>query len=370
MVPAAKLQQVQRRRAPIAPAALRVTVTDEPRPRSYAGAIKRFAAAALLTTALAGCGLTTEDLTLGLIKDDPEAPEQTAPDGVYVVQNGKRGRLDEDPKKVIKTWDLRTNLPPDVGFLIINDAIAAAPPDADTVLLEKVASVRNEIEPDRTTHKAPKAAWVVPHLPELKIPVTVARLSGSPRVLRVSATVPLEPGLYSLFYQTGQTRVGGRFGIQWNAVDKTQYAARYCVDRYLTDPVYYRPCSEGEFLQSAASAGLRVHDLKIRKDTIGGQPSLVLDGQLTNSSASGLKAPLLQAVVNDKAGNELQRWTFRPNAAQIPPGGTLRFSTSTVSPAGASGVTVRPIENPQAPSGIESQPLGDIVLPDDQLSGQ
>jgi hypothetical protein len=340
---------------------------DAPRRRSHAGAV-RLAAAALFAAALAGCGATTEDLTLGLIKDEPEATEASAPDGVYVVQNGKHGRLDEEPKKVLQTWDLRTNLPSNVQFLIINDAVAASDPDADRVLLEKVASVRNEIEPDRSVHKAPKAAWVVAHLPELRVPVTVTRQSGTPRVLRVTPNSPLEPGLYSLFYQTGQTRVGGRFGIEWSKVDKTQYAGLYCVDRYLSEPAYYRPCREGEFLESATSAGLRVHDLQVRKDVVGGQPALVLNGKLTNSSSSGLRTPLLLAVVSDKSGNELQRWTFRPNAAEIPPGGTLGFSTSAVSPSGAAGVTVKPVENPQAPSGIQTQPLGDVVMPDDQLS--
>jgi hypothetical protein len=361
---------VQRRPAQIAPAALQTTATDKaPHPRFYRDAA-RLAAAALFTAALAGCGLTTEDLTLGLIKDEPEGAEQSAPDGVYVVHDGRRGRLDEDPKKILQTWDLRTNLPPDVQFFIINDAIAAAPPDADVVQLEKVARVRNEIEPDRSVHKAPKTAWVVAHLPELRVPVTVSRQSGTPRVLRVKPNSPLEPGLYSLFYQTGETRVGGRFGIEWGKVDKSQYAGLYCVDRYLTEPAYYRPCRDGEFLESATNAGLRVHDLKVRKDVVGGQPALVLNGKLTNSSSGGLRTPLLQAVVNDSAGNELQRWTFRPNAAEIPPGGTLGFSTSAASPSEAAGVTVRPIENPDAPSGIESQPLSDVVMPDEQLSGQ
>ena len=328
----------------------------------------RLAAAALLTTALAGCGLATEDLTLGLIKDEPEATVASAPDGVYAVQNGKRGRLDDDPKKVLQTWDLRTNLPSNVQFLIINDAVAASDPNADRVLLEKVARVRNEIEPDRSVHKAPKAAWVVAHLPELRIPVTVTRQSGTPRVLRVSPNALLEPGLYSLFYQTAQTRIGGRFGVEWSKVDKTQYAGLYCVDRYRSEPAYYRPCREGELLESATATGLRVHDLKVRKDFIGGQPALVLNGKLTNASTAGLRTPLLLAVVNDKSGNELQRWTFRPNVAEIPPGGTLGFSTSAASPSDAAGVTVRPVETPQTPSGIQTQPLGDVVMPDDQLS--
>ena len=318
--------------------------------------------------------MSTEDLTLGLIEDEADAPEQSVPDGVYIVQNGKRGRLDEDPQKVLKTWDLRTNLPRNVQFLVIHDSVATAPPNADAVLLQQVARVRNNIEPNGTVQKAAKAEWVIAHLPEFEIPVTVTRMEGSPRVLRVTANRLLEPGLYSLTYRAKGSSVGGRFGIEWKAADKAQYAAQYCVDRYQGNPASYRACSESKPLETAASASaLKVHGLKVRKELIGGQPALVLEGQVTNSTASGQRAPLLLAVINDKAGKELKRWTFRPNQQQIPAGGTLGFSTTAdAPPQGAAGVTVTPVDDQQAPpqSGIETQPLEDVFMPDDQLSAQ
>jgi len=336
----------------------------------------RLATAALLSAALAGCGVSTEDLTLGLIDDEPDAPQQSAPDGVYVVQNGKRGRLDEEPQKILKTWDLRTNLPRNTQFLVIHDSVATAPPDADAVLLQKVARVRDNIEPNGAVQKAAKAEWVIAHLPEFKIPVTVTRMEGSPRVLRVTANQPLEPGLYSLTYRTGRSRIGGRFGIEWKSADKTQYAAQYCVDRYQSNPAFYRSCSDRRTEETAAATtALKVHDLKVRKDVIGGHPTLILDGKLTNSSAHGQNPPLLLAVINDKAGQELTRWTFQPYMLQIPPGGTLGFTTTANNPPnGAAGVTVTPVDNTQSQSQprpeIETQPLEDIFMPDEQLSAQ
>ena len=132
--------------------------TDGNQHRQFRAGALRLAAAALFTTALAGCGLTTEDLTLGLIKDESEA--QSAPDGVYVVQNGKLGRLDEDPQKVVKTWDLRTNLPPNVQFLVVHDSVAAGSPNANAIRLQKVVRVRNNIEADGTANKSEKSEWV------------------------------------------------------------------------------------------------------------------------------------------------------------------------------------------------------------------
>jgi hypothetical protein len=361
-----------------------------PRKRAAFAGFARLAAAALLTAALAGCGMSTEDLTLGLIEDEPDSSTPPVADGVYVVQNGKRGRLDEEPQKVLKTWDLRTNLPRNLQFLVIHDSVATTAPDADAVLLQKVARVRNNIEPNGTVRKPGKSEWVIAYLPGFEIPVTVTRQENSPRLLRVTPAQPLEPGLYSLTYRTGHSRIGGRFGVEWKTADKTQYAAQYCVDRYMSNPAFYRPCSDRQTEETAArqiganSVPIKVHSLKIRRDVIGGQPALVLDGKLTNSSASIQRPPLLLAVINDKAGKELTRWTFQPNAQQIPPGGTLGFSTTAnTPPKGAAGVTVTPVEGRQAspptqpqpepqaqPGVIETQPLDDVFMPDEQLSAQ
>ena len=72
--------------------------------------------AALLTAGLAGCGSPAS------VSVDPSKP-----DGVYVIQDGRLGRLDEDSDKVVKTWQQRTSLSRDLNFLVIHESVATLP---------------------------------------------------------------------------------------------------------------------------------------------------------------------------------------------------------------------------------------------------
>jgi hypothetical protein len=287
--------------------------------------------AAAVALGLAGCGSNSDVAPAS-------AAKASASGGVYIVQDGKLGRLDEARDKVVQTWKLRTNLSERVQFLVIDDSVAAGPVDADKVSLQKVARVRDNIERNGKATKAAKAEWVVANIPSMKIPVTVTRESDNPRQLRVVANQPLTAGLYSLTYRTGKKRIGGRFGIGWDSADKEQYAQQVCVDRYKSEPAFFRPCAERDSHQNAA---LNVHDLKVRKEVIGGKPTLVLEGKVTNASATRQNVPLLLAVINDKKGLELTRWTFQPQARQLSPGATVTFRTANSEPPkGTSGVAV------------------------------
>lgn len=291
--------------------------------------IRRLMTTALLAGGLAACGGSSQPQ----ISVDPSKP-----DGVYVIQDGRLGRLDEDSQKVLKTWDQRTNLKENLQFLVIHPSVAAAAPDADRILLQKVARVRNNVDKSGAVRNAPKAEWVSANVPAYMVPVTVKRSSDNPQVLLVTANEPLEPGLYSLTYRTDKQRVGGRFGIGWSAIDKAQYASRHCVDRYMTKPAVYRPCAERDAVENAV---LKVHGLQVRKQIVGGKPTLVLEGRLTNSSAQQQKVPALLAVINDKSGRELSRWTFQPKVTLLRPGATLSFRTGTQTPPkGTAGVAV------------------------------
>jgi hypothetical protein len=311
--------------------------------------------AALLTAGLAGCGGSNP----ASVSVDPSKP-----DGVYVIQDGRLGRLDEDSDKVVKTWQQRTSLSRDLNFLVIHESVATLPVDADNIALQKVARVRNNVKTNGKIAKAPKAEWVTADVPGYMVPVTVTRNSGNPRALLVSANEPLEPGLYSLTYRAGKQRIGGRFGIGWNSIDKTQYASRYCVDRYLSTPAIYRPCAEHDALETAV---LKVHDLRIQKQMVGGKPTLVLEGRLTNASAKQQTVPPLLAVINDKNGRELTRWTFQPKVAQLRPGATISFRTGTQTPPkGTAGVAVLLLD--ETAQNIEAPPLEQSFLQDTQLS--
>jgi Protein of unknown function (DUF3426) len=306
------------------------TQIEDPLPPRRRSAATKLILAMLLASGLAACGGSSQVPQAALTADKP--------DGVYIIQDGRLGRLDEDPQKVVKTWDQRTNLKQDVQFLVIDESVATAPPDANRISLQKVALVRNEVSKAGKVHKAAKTEWVVANVPSYTLPVTVTRHDSNPRVLLVTANEPLEPGLYSLTYRGAKQRVGGRFGVGWGGIDKTQYASRYCVDRYLTKPAMYRPCAERDDLENAA---LKVNGLQVHKQIIAGKPALVLEGRLTNTSTKQQKVPVLLAVINDKNGRELSRWTFQPKVTQLRPGATLSFRTGTTTPPkGTAGVAV------------------------------
>jgi len=327
-------------------------------PRRRIDAVRALMLATLLSGGLAGCGGSSNQAPR--IGVDPAKP-----DGVYIVQDGRLGRLDEDSQKVLKTWEQRTNLTERVQFLVINDSVAAGAPDADRISLQKVARVRNNVNKTGAIRKAPKAEWVVANVPAYRVPVTVKRNSDNPRTLLVTSNEPLEPGLYSLIYRNGKQAVGGRFGIGWSGTDKEQYASRYCVDRYLSEPAIYRPCAERDAVENAA---LKVYDLKVRKQVVGGKPTLVLEGRLKNSSTTQQKVPVLLAVINDKSGRELTRWTFQPKVAQLRPGATLGFRTGTTTPPkGTAGVAVLLMEDAPPKQEAESQPLEQSFLQDNEL---
>ena len=82
---------------------------EDPLPRGPRSAATKLILAMLLAGGLGGCGGSSQVPQAALSADKP--------DGVYIIQDGRMGRLDEDPEKVVKTWDQRTNLKENVQFL-------------------------------------------------------------------------------------------------------------------------------------------------------------------------------------------------------------------------------------------------------------
>ncbi len=323
---------------------------------------------------------------LGACGSDSSGPAQETtvrPDGIYIVQDGKAGRLNEDPDKIVKTWDQRTNLTPNVQFLVIDPSVAARPPNADSISLQRVSKVRSVVNANGKAKKTTKSEWVVANLPQDRIPVTVVRDSDTSRQLRVTANQPLAPGLYSLTYNTGVEQVGGRFGVGWAAADKTQYAGQHCVDRYAGNPASYRPCSEFVAAKPKAAAKpavqqatakaavqrstglgpIEISGLNVQKEIVGGKPLLVLRGQMMNVTSSPQKVPLMFAVATDKQGRELSRWSFRTLTDQLPPGATATFQTSTNSPPkGTASIAVLTAESLMPQQEAESQPAASSFM--------
>jgi hypothetical protein len=153
--------------------------------------------------------------------------------------------------------------------------------------------------------------------------------SRDPTLLRVVPTEPLTPGLYALTLRTGQTAVTGRFGVEWSQSDKQQYARAHCVDRYLTTPVLYRPCDERDAVEQGV---LKVQALNVSKAIVDSVPALVIEGQVKNTSAKRQTLPVMLAVLNDKQGKEIKRWTFAPSAKELSPGKAVAFRTTAPAP--------------------------------------
>ena len=121
----------------------------------------------------------------------------------------------------------------------------------------------------------------------------------------------------------------GRFGVEWGKSDKKQYASAHCVDRYLTTPVLYPPCDERDSVEGAA---LRVQALNVSKAIVNSVPALVIEGHVKNTSAKRQTLPPMLAVLNDKQGKEIQRWTFTTDAKELSPGTSVAFRTTAAAP--------------------------------------
>jgi hypothetical protein len=291
----------------------------------------------LLAAATGGCA--------GTSASKPQvAVERPPTEGLYVIDNGKMGRLDDPPEKILKTWQVRSNLGPNVEFIIRHPAIAqSGGPPGKLVALRQVAYVRANIATSGTVRKNKKAEWIVASLDPLYVPARVMQDSRDPTLLRVVPKEPLTPGLYALTLRTGNTAVTGRFGVEWSKSDKQQYAAAHCVDRYLTKPVLYRPCDERDSVEKAA---LRVQALNVTKALVNSAPALVIEGQLRNTSSKPQVVPTMLAVLNDKQGKEIKRWTFVPDVKELSPGKSVAFRTmAPTPPRETAGVAILIAEN-------------------------
>ena len=278
---------------------------------------------ALLAASAGGCAGTTDSKSQAVVQRPPTQ-------GLYVVFNGKVGRLDDTPDKVLKTWPIRSNLGPNIEFLIHHPAIAdSAGSPGQLVSLRQVAYVRANIATSGTVRKNKKSEWIVASLDPLNVPARVVQDSKDPTLLRVIPNEPLTPGLYALTLRTGNTAVTGRFGVEWSKSDKKQYARAHCVDRYLTTPVLYRPCDERDAIEQGV---LKVQALSVSKALVNSVPALVIEGRVTNTSAKRQSLPVMLAVLNDKQGKEIKRWTFLPDAKELSPGRSVAFRTSTAAP--------------------------------------
>jgi hypothetical protein len=209
------------------------------------GAKRYFVLAAIsLLATLSGCGGSSRnDAARSDIQFDEDAALPSRY-GLYVVQDGQFGRLDGEKSFQVETWANRSSLQPDVTFVIFDRALAdRAVRLDDAIKVRKVAHVRNDVTATGAT-PVPNDVWVVADSPQFAVPVDFQPIPGAPEMVRVIPTRPLSPGLYSVQFRLGDSAVAGRFGVKWSNIDKGQYAAANCVDRYQGTPPSYRLCSD------------------------------------------------------------------------------------------------------------------------------
>jgi hypothetical protein len=342
----------------------------------------RVADIGLLAAMLSACGSDPDQVLQpydggegGLPASDVGVVEGGLPTryGLYAVQDGRIGRLDGERSFQVETWDRRSSLGPGVHFIVFDRALDDRTTRLqDVVALRRVAHVRNEVAATGAAVPTSKDIWVVADLPEFAVPLDFAPVPGRPDMVRAMPRRPLQPGLYSLELQSGESAVAGRFGVVWKDVDKNAYIAANCVDRYAGQTARYRPCAAGAptaaalpqpqklpppqpmpqsgtaqkpaavppgtaALQGAAqpspSAGpLELREVQAVKAADQGEPILTVQGLIVNRSNTVQQVPPLMATLKDLQGTELERWTFAAEVTHLPPGGSTGFRTETVYP--------------------------------------
>ncbi|MFZ5654188.1 MAG: FxLYD domain-containing protein [Pseudomonadota bacterium] len=281
----------------------------------------------ILIGALSGCAWLGDGL--------PREP------GLYAVENGRLQRLDGDRDWERKTWTSRSNFTSDISFLIRDPRLDAPAADLDRIVrLHRVGWVRSEITRQGDILPATGNQWVDADLDELRVPVRLQRDAKNGEVVRAIPEQPLTPGLYTLRTQFQAAGTATRFGVGWPAVDQRSYAAGHCVDRYPDGPVRYRTCAEQQ--SAIASALLKVHLVKPELRDLPGQGrQLIVKGVVINTSDRRHRIPPLTAQLVTDRGIVVERWEFRADAPELPPGASASFESRLANPpAGATDVHV------------------------------
>ncbi|WP_277738574.1 DUF3426 domain-containing protein [Ferruginivarius sediminum] len=83
---------------------------------------------------------------------------------------------------------------------------------------------------------------------------------------------------------------------------------------------------------SAVAPDLELRDVSRRRSVADGKSLLTIEGRIINTADASREVPGMRVVLFDAGGNELSRWTFKPEAKTLPPGGETHFSTSRADP--------------------------------------
>lgn len=280
-------------------------------------------AALVLTAGLSGCAW----LPFG----DHQEPVPRKP-GLYALHDGDLQRLDGDREWEMETWEERSNISPEVAFVIRHPQLPASMEQLDGAIhLSRVAWVRSEISEEGDILPVDGNQWVTTDVDELRVPVALEPYADNSEVVRIVPRTRLQGGLYTLHLRTAAAQVNARVGVGWASVDKRAYSSANCVDHYLGDAILHRLCAQQE--HAFATKWLKVHlvEPEVREIT-GQQRELIVSGVVINSSRRPRRVPMLEAQLRSTQGEVVERWQFEASTAELQPGASARFRSSLPDP--------------------------------------
>jgi hypothetical protein len=276
-------------------------------------------------------------------------------------------RLDGSPGWEIDTWPERSNMPTNVQFVVSEPALIGRSAGT-SIELWKVAWARSDIV-DNQMMPIEGSQWVVAPLEPYRVPFRYEARPAQPDIVHIVPTAPLEPGLYALRVVGARQ---GLVGVGWNSVDERQYGAANCVDRYVDEGIYRRCADAPKAEMGAVPLTGTVHSTSpgassiesnrpptlsspepaagtapvptpapqpaapivtgqgldiVLVDPVRRSDGLLIQGVVINSSSQPQTVPMMQASLEDKAGQEVRRWAFEPPVRQLAPGERAKFKT-------------------------------------------
>jgi hypothetical protein len=208
--------------------------------------------------------------------------------------------------------------------------------------------------------------WAVAPIGPFSVPFRYESPPDRPEIVHIVPNQPLTPGLYTLRIANPATRQA-RVGVAWNGLDKRQYSAANCVDRYVAEGNTYRTCTTAVGAQGAIApaANASGYDPAVGATAGGGLTSLsalpaapaatqpvttpaaainpgleialvdpvrrndglLLQGVVINTTGQPQYIPAMQATLQDSAGQALRRWVFNPPVRELAPGARANFKT-------------------------------------------
>jgi hypothetical protein len=278
-----------------------------------------------------------------------ELPEPDDPGFYVLASDGDLRRIDGSPEWERQTWAQRSDLAPDIEFIVLDNSLAGATAGrAVPVRMSRVAWLRSELEPTGQAAPAAGSQWVATGLEAFDEPVVATphpRIAG---LFHLQPAAPLQPGLYEISLDTGSLR-RARIGVLWNATDKRVYSAAHCVDRVLDYTTRFQRCADSgaaqaQYVAAPAPAvpqppsplGLQISLDKPLKESGG----LTITGNIVNTSGSTQRLPELQGQILDASGQVIDSWLFTAPSGVMQPGESTQFSTWRPSPNGAARLNV------------------------------